>query len=733
MPEELKSVENGDKEGPSTLDDELRAIAQENGQDGEVTASAERAEETSANLKRGIENIPENEEFVETFIDSQGTLREPSQPIVLLDKEARQAIDDFFVEHHAYADTIETTIDMAAELRGIPGIAEPISTWEFIKVKPGTDKIFATIQSPKAIELRVNAAIDNPAGQPVEDQSAETEGVAPTPLQEMTTFMEVTSGDLPDGSSFAQIMKYLVRLPPDARGSLEVINLSKLKMRLSSNARNEAIGQINEHIADIRKTKSIEIQTLLVASLTSSLTDSIRDTISADPSRESGDDETGSSRLIPDDSWQIGIDRHHTPVQNETLLSEFNENLSAVLQDLRSMGSAEDSALETLTSRDALAAIQQLSPDDQKNLFKEVAGEADNLLRSDEIKPQVPRLQQAHRSGRLIDSHISREIKSAIETVFIERALPTYYVSDKEKSRLKDLIGKYNDFIPDADPRGKLDSAEQERRMLNVYSVTVVSASQMICHATSYVAEILESGAIRTKQRQLDNGVLHEQTDTASHSNSDPTKLSTYTSVPHFSKGYAGYLNLNESSTSGIFLVPMSDIVAVAPYDSEGRLLRVLPSAPGSKSVGVANITKPYIQNDILEDQVFYSSPVYDESDDYEIPLDNSLLVIVQIGDREIRIPKESNIPVKIVHRDREHAHEDHGEIGSAIRGLIEEHQPTQPESVVIPLRAGGLEFIPENPQGLRHSRIRKSEVGRVLDTRGRQIVRKHTDNLKRV
>jgi len=666
-----------------------------------------------------IETAPEDE-FVETFIDSQGTLREPSEPTVLLDKEAREAIDDFFVEHHAYADTIETTIDMAAELRGIVKESESYN---------GTDKIFVTIQSPEAIELRVNSAINNPAGQPVEDQSAETESLAPTPLQEMTTFMDITSDGIPDGSSLDQIKEYLDRLPPDVRNRLDGVNLSGLKIRLSSNARSEAISQINEHISDIRKTKSREIQTLITDSLTSSLTDSIRDTISADPSRESGDDETGSSRLIPDQNRlrQIGIDRHNTPVQNETLLGEFNEQFSAILQDLRSMGIAEDSALEELTSRDALAAIQQLSPEDQTKLFKQIARNANNLLKSDEVQPQVQRVEQAHRTAILIDSHISREIESAIDTVFQEEALPTLYVSDKEKDRLRDLVGKYNDFIPDADPRGKLDPAEQERRMLSLERFTVVSADQMICHATSYVAEILESGVLRTKQRQLDIGVLHEQQRSASQSGSDPNGLSTHSSVPHFSKGYnPSYLTPNEGATSGIFLVPMSAIVDVAPYDSQGRLLRVLPSAPGSRNVGVTNVTSTTDSH--KDDQVFYSSPVYDESDDYEIPLDNSQLVIVQTRDQEILIPENFKTQVKIVRRDSENLSNLAGEIGSAIRGLIAEHKPDQPESVVIPLRVGGLEFEAENPSGLKPSRIRKSGKGRVLDTRGRQIDRKHTD-----
>jgi len=673
-----------------------------------------------------IETASEDE-FVETFIDSQGTLREPSQPIVLLDKEAREAIDDFFVEHHAYADTIETTIDLAVQLRHIVKESESYNR---------TGKIFETIQSPTSIRSRVDAsraeaAKNNPAEQPVEDQSVETESLAPTPLQELTTFMDITSDDLPYGSSFAQIMKYLDRLPADARRELADINLSGLKIRLSSNARSEAISRINENISAQRGSKSREITAVLTASLTSSLTESLTAAASAVASAESGDDNIGSSRLITREGSlrDIGINPYRPPVQNETLLGEFNENLSAVLQDLSSLGSAEDSALETLTSRDALAAIQQLSPEDQTKLFEEVSKIASYLLTIGDGQLPAQRVKQALEIGKKIDGKISAEIESAINTVFREQALPTLYVSDKEKDRLRDLIGKYNDFIPGNDPRDKLDSAEQERRMLSLEGFTVVSASQMICHATSYAAEILESGVLRTKQRQLDNGVLHEQQMAASQSGSGPNGLDTHSSVPHFSEGYnSGYLIPNEGSTSGIFLVPMSAIVDVAPYDSEGRLLRVLPSAPGSRNVGVTNITPTTARND---DRVFYSSPVYDESDDYEIPVDNSLLVIVQTGDQEIRIPENFKTQVKIVRRASEHLNDLVVPIGTAIHGLIAEHRSDQPKSVVIPLRAGVLEFTPEVPSALR-GRFKPSPIGRVLSTGGQTIDRKHINDRTR-
>ncbi|MEI6742032.1 MAG: hypothetical protein WCK71_02840, partial [bacterium] len=62
MSKELKSGENGPKQGPSTIYDELKAIAQEKGQNSEDITGPAANEETSASLKRlGIENVPEDE------------------------------------------------------------------------------------------------------------------------------------------------------------------------------------------------------------------------------------------------------------------------------------------------------------------------------------------------------------------------------------------------------------------------------------------------------------------------------------------------------------------------------------------------------------------------------------------------------------------------------------------------------------------------------------------------
>ncbi len=62
MSKELKSGENGPKQGPSTIYDELKALAQENGQNSEYITGPAANEETSASLKRlGIENVPEDE------------------------------------------------------------------------------------------------------------------------------------------------------------------------------------------------------------------------------------------------------------------------------------------------------------------------------------------------------------------------------------------------------------------------------------------------------------------------------------------------------------------------------------------------------------------------------------------------------------------------------------------------------------------------------------------------
>ncbi|MEI6481629.1 MAG: hypothetical protein WCO19_05015 [Candidatus Saccharibacteria bacterium] len=659
-----------------------------------------------------VESMQE-EEFVESFVDSQGIERNPSQPIVLLDKESRDAIDGFFVEHDRYADTIETTLDLATELRS------------YIQRPDKTGTYFGTLHSPEALARRVNAAKNATQSSLESIPSAESDKPVVSPLVEITDRIKASKtllAEMPvisiqEGASIGDIKSYIERLNPDVKKVVDDIDLGGVKLRLSSSARNELIQQINYSVSRLRRetervaTDSGAVSTEIIQSVKSALVDALKDVEPTSPSEETADDHERRMRHGSE------IDRGHTPVQNEEILGEFNDEISSILEVLRTMNSAEESALGALTSPDALEALDQLSEVDKQKLFTEITQKIGYVLKSDEVMlAHRDGIFDALNKGRNIDATIKYHVDVAMATVFKERALPMVYVSDVERTRTKELIDKYNVLIPNAisNPADYID------RKFRLDGLDIVAASQFVCHATSFTAEILASEKLRPKQAQLDNGVLHEQMRSASQTwtSDNPNSLTTHSSVPHFSEGFSpGYLMPREGGTKGIFLIPLADIVAVAPYDYQGRYLKILPSAPTSR---YGQSTPPSQTNDTYRDDlVFYASPDYETSDDYEIPLDGSSVVIIQNEGQELQIPDLSSDHVRIV-KNAAGQNYPVREVSQAIYDLSQSREVEPTTRVIIPLREGGIDFTPETPkyQG-GSSRIRNGQIGRELTAPG--------------
>lgn len=670
-----------------------------------VTRQHETEVPYTAPVRQGAET-ESDPEFVDSFIDSRGILRSTERPVVMLDKEARDAIDGFFTEHYHLADTIETTVELTRRLIEVSGSED--SQLQF----------FETIRSADALRRHHEEEAYRQQSTHEAEATDHTDRF-PAGAEVATLAHEVSAAReqldaLPFGlhsTDYGSIQEILAKLPDKVLEELEGVKTSGIKLRASKQARQELVDSINYALNTVRDRLTRE------AGRDTDMSRKIREQCAqillarlrqfpADPVEELEDRAQHERRL------QRGMDivPGNTPAQNETVLTELNPEIEDILEAYDDMESIQDEILGYLTSPDVHAAIELLDQKQQQELFDGISADLSGILSrrsasSDGVRNQVARLgNAASLSRRILPAAVNR-VHAAMDFVFRERALPMLYVSDSERTRAQELIDSVNAL----DTKRKLPERHIDR-MFSLRGLDIVSAAQVLTHATGFSEEIVASGAIMPKQEQIDRtGTLHEQM-RAAYTSSDGT-LSTHSSVPHFAKGWSlGYAPQRENGVRGVFLVPMGSIVAHAPYDSEGRRLKTLPAVPTSGELrGGMHVSKTNDRHD--DDYVFYASPDVAHSDDYVFPVEEACAVLIQPdSDTIVSVPEHLAERIIVVeHQPRSSEDVAISRAASELQALLDRQYAGQ---LVVPLREGGLTFQPEVPRVVISRPTRFSSAG---------------------
>ena len=649
-------------------------------------------------------------EFVESFVDSEGVERSAEHPEVMLDKEAREAIDSFFVEHHQYADSIQETIVLTREMEELGGIGL------------GPPLLFAKISTPESLGKQLAQAEARSNGESESGQSSPQETAPKTPLaievekilNDRARIAELEGLSL-ESTEFADIKAFVAALPESVKERLswatgELPEVKGLKLRFNKEAReafketiNMAIKEEKEKAKYDKSGNIEEIYRLIEAGFVEALTSGVE---GVEPFHPQAWGENEDLQKFNDKPF-IG----HSPSQNEALLTEIQPDIRAVTDAMQAMDAAQGLALAFLSSPETLEAIKLI---DRSDLLARLAEKSKEL---EELKDF--NFEQACLRARFLSKAVDERLRDAIGTVFQERALPIYYMSDKERERAEELIALYNDNPAGRPlPNDLFETTLQETKK----KAEVTAAAQAVCHATGYVQQIIDRGAIMPKQTQIDElGTLHEQMQPAHQRTNQAGVISTHSSVPHFSAGYNPRYAVDniDGSPRGFFLVPLGAMVEQAPYDTDGRRLKVLPKVEGGRRSTESTVLRE-TTNHTSDDLVFYSSVTdFEHSDDYKLPVSEMGIVVVDGRKTRPNIPEElasQTVVIPYMVSDTT------PELIAAFEALQKRFDSKYAGQVVVPLREGGATFMAEVPgaEGW-DSKYRNGHRrnGRVLEMKG--------------
>ena len=662
-------------------------------------------------------------EFVESFVDSEGVERSAERPEVMLDKEAREAIDSFFVEHHKYADSIQETIVLTREMEELGGIGL------------GPPLLFAKISTPESLEKQLTQAEARSLKESESGQSKPQETAPKTPLaievekilNDRARAAELESLSL-ESTEFADIKAFVAALPESVKERLswatgELPEVKGLKLRLSKEARealketiNMAIKEEKEKAKYAKSGNIEEIYRLIEAGFVEALESGVEGVEPYNPNSEA----FGTNEDLLPEHLSRNIFIEHSPSQNEAHLTELQPDIRAVTEAMQAMDAAQGLALAFLSSPETLEAIKLI---DRSYLLARLAEKSKEL----EVLKDF-NFEQACLRARYLSKAIDERLRDAIGTVFQERALPIYYMSDKERERAEELIALYNNNPAGRPlPNDLFETTLQKTKE----KVEVTAAAQAVCHTTGFAQQIIERGAIMPKQTQIDEfGTIHEQQMGDQSRGLIPGVRRNHSTVPHFAAGYMDTYAINDEKASprGLFLVPLGAMVEQAPYGTDGRRLKVLPEVEGGRHSSEITAIKESSGNH-SDDLVFYSSATdWEHSDDYKLPLSEMGIVVIDGGYKKMNIPEElASQTVVIPYTER--LSKIPAELAKAVGTLQKRFDSKYAGQVVVPLREGGLTFSPEVPESeLRQSKYRGGREVRDLDvSKGVDVTRNNS------
>lgn len=626
----------------------------------------------------GPERATESEP-TESFVDSRGIERKTEFPLVLLDTEAREAVDTYFVEHEQLAETGEAVLVALQEAESVDLSSE---------------------QFKESLTLDLKQPAEAPG-----DSTKGTAEASPELEKEITELQRLTDEltkvpSVPTDADYDALERILSGLDEETRQKIASFGT---RVELSwkdkvSKSRREALSQAlagSLRIISDGAATSVRIQESRVVDEFMADFGEVETFVQEKLSVE--DTEKPLGQLSEKEAWQRldSVRAANTPIENDTIMKRRYGALSEAIGAPAQVRAELDEVCAQVERNPLWSVARHLSPEGQEAL-QQRASEA--LWRMAE-KAVGTKMRRAHKIRREAVTAAKKELANLTSSLYQEQALPVLYISDTEVEHLQRLAeaiaatGAIRDF---SEGYAKQKVKEARSTVLS----RCESTGQIYYHATAFASDILESGELMPKQMQIDKtGVLHEQM----HQENPNPNRETHSSVPHFSKSihpdYLQKLDSDPDTVAGVIGVPLGDIVEQAPIDAYSCRLKVLSAAEGRQAQGNGMVSMRQlgsVAEDMTDDFVFYAEPEFERSDKYTIPIDGGVVALV--GAEDTPIPPELEGRVKVVSRPLD--------IPQAIGEEVSRVSRERGGSMVVPLRQEAVPFETESPVSLHRRNV---------------------------
>lgn len=317
-----------------------------------------------------------------------------------------------------------------------------------------------------------------------------------------------------------------------------------------------------------------------------------------------------------------------------------------------------------------------------------------------------------------------------IEQLFNESSLPVTTIGEEETKIISDLFDKiaaastsefsdatlagdalqWNNGITYAATESKQEIINRVEQTRNEFWSDTRMAGQLLYHNSGHLDDISKSGGLMSRQEQKRRtGTMNTQTREANHGEH-------HSVAPHFSEVYdswgykttRGIKGEDGHVSTGTIAIPLANIIEVAPYARdaqyavvEAKAEDILAKVPVHDTVGhtgVGGVDKP---GESGGDRVFFASPTQagDKApDEYVLrnggsrtPATRNTLIFV--GDEEIAASPTYGLGEQFA--DRLHI-QDESQAAELIKELQNRYNQLNQGKLVVPLRRGVFDFIPE-------------------------------------
>jgi len=317
-----------------------------------------------------------------------------------------------------------------------------------------------------------------------------------------------------------------------------------------------------------------------------------------------------------------------------------------------------------------------------------------------------------------------------MEQLFTESSLPITTIGEEESKIVRDLFDKlvttsvsefpdatlsgdalqWNNGVTYATSESKRELISRVERTRNDFWNDTRMAGQLLYHNTGHLDDISRSGGLMSRLEQMRRtGTMNTQTREANHGEH-------HSVVPHFSEVYDpwGYKATRGAKgedghvSTGTIAIPLANVIEAAPYarDAQYALVTaktqaILERVPVHDTVGHTGFGGLDEPGESGGDRVFFASPTQSGNkapDEYILKNGGSRTpetrnTLIFIGDEEI----ESSVTYGLGAQFPDRLHiQDENQAAELIQELQERYIQLNKGKIVVPLRRGVFDFIPE-------------------------------------
>lgn len=643
-------------------------------------------EPNSEQNPQAVEKEESLEEYDESFVDKNGIMRSAEMPLVLLDKEAKVAIESYFDDHNKVAETIDKQIDDLDTVltgrenylagKGIVGLTHKSFGYDGYRPNGWRDEQNLTKDQQEAANKELTSEVLSAFGLEstsdaisVEHGDNETATLDPEvqklldlvqqrsdKVKQIKDLQELLNRYVVSGISTESAKGLVADLPVETKELIEKRSIDTklgLKGKISGDYREEFASKIHRAVGSIitEQQRSLDlIDKGMLEGATEQIIDIVREQFEQlDIGSHTSDT---SSRLVRDELI------NHT----QENLDQHGEKLGGIAEEVASIAEAQR-AIQQQVGQGVLRDIfDQLSENQQDDLARSLF---ESLHKDDAIDPS-----QKERIGTLLGdttfvaaSVATRTLGEALHEVYGEEALPVSYMAQSEIDNLQRIQDKFDLTVNAVVERSSsgwtrrrvshergsdgftIHGTAAERISDTVSNMKTYRADRVMVHATSFIKQIIESGSLMPldKQKEHYDGAVHVTTGNIYDGGKRHSTVTHFATKLEAAEGYLGHTRTLEDGTelvSGVVSMAVGDIIQHAPVDRDGNLLAKLPLKSGLEEIG-DNASED--NSDAHNDYTFYG---VDERDDYELPLSEAEIFI--LGDQHVPIDIPAELSSKV-------------------------------------------------------------------------------------